>query len=479
MKSNMMHPQLSVRAFYTLLLVLILVLGVMGCQPTPQPEPVNGSSGIGDPYYPLLGNGGYDVEQYIITLDVDPPTNDVQGMTTITALATERLAQFNLDFEGLTVDSITVNDDPAEFELQDAELIIRPSQPLDYQRKFTVTVKYHGKPHPTDTEAIPFHPGWSHAENGAISVVSEPNGASSWYPNNDHPQDKATYRFEITVPKPWVVAATGKLKQTEDVGDKTLYVWEMNRPMASYLASINIDQYTLVEARGPNGVKIRSYFPPGYPESRKKNFDAIPEMMEYLNSVYGNYPFDEYGVIVLNEQSPACQEADLALEGQTMSIHCPSQFMAAENVIVHELAHQWFGDSVSLENWKDVWLKEGMATYAEWLWASRGQDLEVVNKVVYVQTMGYYPKTLIGHPPSNDLYRGEVYIGGGLVFHALRQKVGEKAFFKILSTYLNRYKYGNAGTDDFIAIAEEISKQDLDDAFFDWLNRVEIPVLTQ
>jgi aminopeptidase N len=462
----------------TALLILILTLFIGSCQPTSQPEPVVGAAGLGDPYYPFLGNGGYDVQKYTITLEVDPPTNTVSGSTTIEALATERLAEFDLDFQGLTVETVTVNGQSATFTQKAAELVITPASPLDLQRKFSVRVAYHGQPQPVISAAIPVVVGWGHTPEGAINVVSEPDGASTWFPNNDHPRDKATYRFEITVPKPWVVAATGKLKQTKDLGEKTLYVWEMNQPMATYLASINIDKYTLVTARGPNGVAIRSYFPPGYPDSLKQHFDALPEMLKYLDSIYGDYPFDEYGVVIAASASPFCTPYETALEAQTMSIHCPAATMADEGVIVHELAHQWFGDEVSLENWQDVWLKEGMATYAEWLWLTRDEDLKVVNKVVLTQTSSYYPSTLIGRPPAHDLYRNEVYTGGGLVFHALRQKVGEKAFFKILRTYLSRYRYGVAGTDEFIAVAEEVSGQDLKADFNTWLNYSKIPELT-
>ncbi len=160
------------------------------------------------------------------------------------------LSSFNLDFQGLDIDSLTVNGNEATYTRDDRELIITPGAPLQTGDAFTVEVAYHGVPQPSYFDALDFKMGWLQGTSKAINVLSEPNGASSWYPVNDHPLDKATYRFEITVPQPWVVAATGNLLETSTEGDKTRYVWEMTKPMASYLASVNIDHYVLEESMG-------------------------------------------------------------------------------------------------------------------------------------------------------------------------------------------------------------------------------------
>jgi aminopeptidase N len=457
------------------LLALALLFAVSACGPAA--PPVQGAEGIGDPYYPGLGNGGYDVQNYSIILSIDPETNEVNGSVTIEAKATESLSAFDLDFSGLTIDSITVNSAAAGYARAGDELTITPASPLGAEKKFTTVVSYHGNPGTIRavTQVGLQGVGWGRAENGAINVLNEPNGASSWFPSNNHPRDKATYRFEISVPKPWVVAATGTLEQTTEEGDQTKYVWVMDEPMASYLASINVDQYVLRNLEGPHGIRIRSYFPSDYPASDFSNFDKLPEMLAYLESQYGPYPFKEYGVVVANPGNPLCQAGGSAVETQTLSVHCPSSSMAGEEVIVHELAHQWFGDSVSLENWKDVWLKEGLATYSEWLWLARDKDREVLDRVVKAQRSGYYPAVPTGEPPANSIYRDEVYRGGGLVIHALRIKVGDEAFFKILRTYLDRYKYGNAGTQEFINVAEQISGQDLKSFFDAWLFTKDLP----
>lgn len=463
------------KRYFLIALIGVIFVATGGCQP--QPEALSGAEGIGDPYYPQLGNGGYDVEMYEIIMDVIPKTNTVTGQTIITAKATQRLSTLNLDFQGLEVDSVKVNRSNATFTQQDAEMTITPKKPISENRTFTVEITYHGKPSTVTSKAIPVKVGWFYADDGSINVLTEPDGASTWFPNNNHPRDKALYHFEITVPDPWIVAATGTLKKTISDDGRTRYIFDLDSPAASYLAAINIGRYSLKKMDGPNGVVIRNYFPQDYPERLQKNFDALPEMLEYLSSIYGPYPFTEYGVVIASADSALCRGGGTADETQTLSIHCPAEMMATEAVIIHEVAHQWFGDSVSLENWKDVWLKEGMATYTEWLWETRDKDVEIVTRVAKALMVGYAPSEATGLPPANMLYRDEVYKGGALVFHALRLQVGDEAFFKILQTYLERYRGSSAGTDEFIAVSEEVSGQDLDHFFDEWLLDNDLPEL--
>jgi len=465
--------------FLTAMFLAACISPVPTITPTPSPVPVKGSPGIGDPYYPDLGNGGYDIQHYIITLDVDPPANTVAGSATITANATEYLASFNLDFHGLTVDSVTVNDAAAEFSRSEDELTITPARLLEANKPFTVVVNYHGSPDLIKTQAGPFEMGWSHAERGAINVWGEPDAASSWFPNNNHPRDKATYRFEITVPKPWVVAATGTLKETRENGDRATFIWEMDKPMATYLASINIDQYELTTQSGPNGIAIRNYFPADFPTSQRIGFNILPALIDFFDDLFGPYPFDEYGVVIAHKVG-FCEATPTALEAQSMSIHCPNAFMTSEQVIAHELAHQWFGDSVSLENWRDIWLKEGFASYSGWLWDSKNEPAALA-RIAEDQRANFSDdlSVSVAEPAKESIYTNESYTGGALVFHALRLQVGDEAFFQILRTYTERYRYGVAGTDEFVAVAEEVSGADLQPFFDAWLFSKILPDLPE
>jgi aminopeptidase N len=455
------------------LIVFFLVFGLVGCTTTPEP----GAAGIGDPYYSELGNGGYDVEHYTIALNVEPIANDISGTVTITARATQSLSSLNLDLVSLTVDSVSVNGKTADYLRTEHELAVTPAKPLANNKKFTVMVTYHGSPKPISvtTSSGPFERGWFHAEDGTINVISEPDGAATWFPVNDHPRDKATYRFEITVPKPFMVAASGILRETVEAGEKVRYVWEMDKPMASYLAAINIGQYVVETLPGPPGVTVRSYFPPGYEEAFKVNYAQIPTMIEYFSKLFGPYPFAAYGVLMADSTVPTCALAG-ALEIQTMSTHCPAFSSGQETIIAHELAHQWFGDSVSLVNWQDIWLKEGLATYAEWLWLTRAEGLPGVSRIADLKLGSLHLSAPIGQPKPDDLYNHDVvYTGGALVYHALRLRVGDEKFFKILQTYTERYRYANASTDDFIALSEKISGQKLQSFFDSWLYKTELP----
>lgn len=495
----MINKTLQTRLSLALVLATMLACQTLMPTPTPAPtatvdtitataspaiptDPDAGASGLGDSLYPDFGNGGYDVQSYILDITVlDVATSELNAVTTITAHSTQELSSFNLDFVGFDITSIMVNDVEAEFQRSGQELTISPSSALANDTTFTVKVEYEGQPEEMVSVALPFQTGWVTYDKG-IFVLSEPDGSASFYPVNDHPLDKANFTFIVTVPKPFEVAANGMLTETIDNGDTSTFHFELRDPMASYLATINIHNFDVETMQSANGVPIRNYYATGLPQDVRKPFEQQGEMIDYFGELFGPYPFEVYGALVMDTTFGA------ALENQTMSIFGldmidTDNVFSTELTVAHELTHQWFGDAVSVADWSDIWLNEGFASYGEGLWVEHVRGASGLNRFIesqYEEVSSYpqyYPPP--GSPPGDDLFNGGVYIRGGLVLHALRVKVGDESFFKILQTYVERHKGGNASTDDFISVAEEISGQDLTDFFQAWLYEEDLPPIPE
>ncbi|MDP9383542.1 MAG: M1 family peptidase [Chloroflexota bacterium] len=433
--------------------------------------------GLGDPLFPQLGNGGYDALHYTLDLSVDVSRGALSGTATMTARAVQDLLALNVDLEGLTVQRVDVNGARAKYSRAGRELSIALPEEVRRGERFDVRVTYGGVPDPT-IEGAPTKTGWINYEGGSY-VVSEPAGAATWYPVNDHPCDKAAYTFRITVPEPYVVAANGLLRTTRDNGNTRTYHWEARDPMASYLATVGIGRFTTQTQRGPGGLPIRNYFPADLADSAPQIFARTPEVVQFFNRLFGPYPFEAYGVVVVDE------ELGFALETQTLSVFGRDAIENrgfAEVALVHELAHQWFGNSVSLKRWGDIWLNEGFATYAELLWVESQQGrAELDRRLREVYSAGGQGTSLVpvGRQRAENLFNPAVYYGGALTLHALRVRVGDESFFRILRTYYDRYRDGNAGTEDFIAVAEEVSGRDLHSFFAAWLYGEELPPIPE
>ena len=451
--------------------------------PTSEPtDPHAGAPGMGDSLYPDFGNGGYQVEHYTLDITVhDVVTSDLTAVTTLEAQATQELDSFNLDFIGFDITAITVNEEPADFERAGQELTVIPERPLTENEFFTVQVEYSGPPEVMYSQALHFQTGWVTFEGGSF-VLSEPDGSASFFPVNDHPLDKARYTFRVTVPEPFEVAANGVLTETVDNGDTSTFLFEARDPMASYLATININEFDIETMESAGGIPIRNYYAVGLPSDVRKPFARQGEMLEYFSELFGPYPFEVYGALVMDTEFGA------ALENQTMSIFGMdmvnvNDVEGTESVVAHELAHQWFGNNVSVADWSDIWLNEGFATYSQGLWIEHlhgRTELDEFIKHTYTEVAQYSQFYLPpGDPAADNLFNGGVYFRGALTLHALRLKVGDGIFFEILQAYQDRYKGGNASTEDFIAVAQEVSGMELTDLFDAWLYDEELPPIPE
>jgi aminopeptidase N len=442
---------------------------------TPIPGmPSPGAPGIGDPYYPLLGNGGYDAIHYTIDLDLDVAAGSiVEATTTIDALATQDLSTFNLDFRGPQIDAVTVDGTPAEWERDDGELTITPAQPLPAGEPFQTEVRYHGTPQVDENDR--FERGWWTTDH-SIFAVGEPAGSDVWYPVNGHPRDKATYTLVVTVPEPYQVVANGLLdsvaRSTGAAGNPSTatFTWDNQEPTASYLVMFHAAELDVTFDQGLDGITLIEAFPPDLSHKETRLFDRVPEIINVFTELFGPYPFPSLGNTVFADTS-----FNAALETQTMIGYDRSAI--SERTIAHEIAHQWFGDSVSPARWQDVWLNEGFARYAEILWAEAAHGPDAAAAALQRQIGGFATVSrttdgagvLIGDPGADHLFTEVVYAGGALVLDDLRERLGDEMFFQLLQEWAARYRYSTATTEDFIALAEEVSGEDLDAFFTDWL----------
>ena len=431
--------------------------------------PSPGADGLGDELLPTRGNGGYDVTTYDVSIAWEPVGDVIAGTEIVLATSTQALSTFNIDLHALTVDSVAVDGVNATFTRSGDELMITPAAPIPTATEFTFVIEYGGTPQPQDGE------GWFHDGNGGVIVFGQPSGASTWRPVNDHPLDKARYTVRITGPSSMLGVSNGTLQSTTGHGATTTWVYEQPFDAAPYLEFVAIGNYQLVDGGTSNsGIPLRNVFPRDRVGELTELFAIQPQMIDTLESLFGAYPFDVYGSLVADNFPIGS-----ALETQTLTTFSSDGGILTEDVIVHELAHQWFGDSVSVGAWSDIWINEGFATFSEWLWAESQNPLASATDTICQLLADPGTVAELNRPVTDvsagDLFTASVYLRGGMLLQALRLQIGEEAFSRLLPTYFARFTNGNSTTADFIAVAEEVSGQQLDDLFDRWLNDRQLP----
>jgi aminopeptidase N len=456
-------------------LVVVLLAGCsdkspVSASPTRPADFRPGAAGAGDPYFPTYGNGGYDVAGYDLNLRYHPDSGELSGTATITATATQDLSRFDLDLAGLTVRSVQVNGAKATATRNGGELVVTPAAGLVRGRAFTVVVDYGGKPGQVGDKNLG-QGGWLRTKDGAIAL-GQPESASTWFPVNDHPSDKATFRLAMTVPDGLEVISVGAPEPTSTKGGWTTWRWIESAPLASYLSMVAIGKYD-VTTTAHNGLPMITALPDGLPADgpAAASIERTGEIADFLATQFGPYPFDSYGGLVVDDS-----RIRYALETQSRPVYGATFFDGEANpkVVAHELAHQWFGDSVALRRWQDIWLNEGFATYAEWLWAEHDGGLSTDR--TFDRTYNSFDwNAKAGDPGVARLFGDGAYQRGGMTVHALRRTIGERAFAKLLTTWTSEHRNGNADTDDLIALAERLSGKDLNEFFQAWLYRTDKP----
>jgi aminopeptidase N len=433
---------------------------------------VTSKSDPADPYFPAYGDRTYAVEHYELGLDYSLESNQLSARAVIDAVALADLDQLRLDLHELKVTKVSVvGNRVAKFSQSKGKLVVRVANRIAAGEPFRLRIAYTGRPKPVPDgdDAM----GWEELADGVI-VAGQTHGAPSWFPCNDRPDDKSSYRIKVTVPNAYHVVANGTLVERRRGAGASTWEYDAPEPMAAYLATVHIGRY--VERRLESSVPMSVVLPSSGLDRLSKAFGRQPEMMALFERLYGPYPFARYTAVVTED------DLEIPLEAQSLSAF-GSNFLTDDwdsvRLVAHELSHQWFGNSLTVASWRDIWLHEGFACYSEWLWSEEsGGPTADERATEHWKLLKDLPQDLLlGDPGPDDMFDDRVYKRGALLLHTLRRTVGDQSFFTILRTWAGRYQHATVTTQLFVDLTTEVSGEDLGDVFDAWLSETALPPL--
>lgn len=450
--------------------LLVTASATLVAATVPTPEPL----GIGDRLFPQLGNPGYDVLRYDISLTYrGSNTKPLDAVTRIVARTTAPLEQINLDFARGDVRAVEVDGLRSEFALKDEDLIVRAPARIPSGVPVRITVR-----HTSDPSGDTADGGWVRTADG-LAMANQADAAHRVFPGNDHPADKAYFVFRVTAPEDLTVVAGGLPVGKRRYGGAVTWTYRTKHPMATELAQISIGRSAVLRRNGPGGLPLRDVVPAADRVPLEPWLRKTPGQLAWMEAQVGPYPFETYGLLV------ADAETGFELETQTLSLFERSLFTGSgypgwyiDSIMVHELAHQWFGNSVSPRAWSDLWLNEGHATWYEARYAQEHAQKPLQRRMREAYARSDTWRAAGGPPARPDvpspgsrisLFEPVVYDGSALVLYALRQEIGADAFDRLERTWVRRYRDESASTAHFTALASRVAGRDLT-AFFDgWL----------
>ncbi|MGC5169024.1 M1 family metallopeptidase [Microbacterium sp. DT81.1] len=426
-----------------------------------------------DSYTPQSGDPRIEVDHYALTLDYKVSTNRLSGTATIRGRVVAATKVLAFDLFGLRATKVTTAGVRVPgFHQSDRKLRITLPAPLAPGGGFEITVAYAGAPRPRRSRWGTI--GWEELDDGAL-VAAQPTGAPTWFPCNDIPSDKATYHVSVTTDRAYTVVASGVRSEFTTRGGKSTWVFDQASPTPTYLMTVHIGHY-VEEALALGAAVGRLYYPARLADRVHADFADLPRMFSCFEELFGPYPLPEYAVVVTDD------ELEIPLEAQGIAVFGANHVAGAgtyERLVAHELAHQWFGNCVGVARWKDIWLNEGFACYAEWLWSEYAGGLTAhENALAHNARLAALPQDLVLSDPGPDLmFDDRVYKRGALTLHALRLAVGDQPFFALLRTWIKTYGSSTATTADFVTLAVDAFGKSAAGLLNAWLERPRLPDL--
>lgn len=412
----------------------------------------------------------YDVQNYKLRLSFGIPEKYIFGNLEMNALnLSDTLNKIYMNFsDGMKVNSVLLNGAEAVYTRGDDYIIIDSKNKTQKSANISVEIKYEGTPKNEGFNSFGFK---TFDEEPAIHSLSEPENAPLWWPCKDLTTDKFTSEVILTVPPQLTGVSNGLLQEIKDEPDGTKsFYWKSNYPITTYLVSIAVAKYdtwsdAYYTADSSKKMNVDYYTYPSYTEKAKTDWKHTVSMLDFFSKTFGEYPFinEKYGMAMVGWSGGAMEHQTISSMGYTL-VTGNERY---EDIVVHELVHQWFGDAVSPRSWKDIWLNEGFATYGEALWEEHIRGKEGYINAMKKSDYGHFQGTV--YDPEGFIFGPVVYKKGSWCLHMLRGVVGDSVFFNIVRTYFEKFKYKTADTRDFKNVCEQVSGTDLTYFFNQWI----------